>query len=247
MSKHTLFYYDKEGVFSPVKKSENGFRNYSTLQIETFFVIKSLKDMGVSLSEIKEYMITRSPQNCTALLREHEKKLEEEMKNIKNTIKLIKEKQVAIQEYFNNVSNEVQVVYEKKEILFITESEKEDYYSTFAKHIKKSNDVALNFPCAVGHIIKNEDFFNKTYFDYYFSKSSAFSTNTLIKPEGEYLRYYHENGYLTIDEGYEKIFEYAKMNSINLGEYFYEYMVLDELSVDGIENYVIKLTIAILK
>ena len=216
------------------------------MQVESFFVIKSLKEMGVSLSNIKKYLKTRSPKNCMALLKEHEKILEEEIKRLNDTVKLIKEKQDIIESYFECTSDCIQITFEEKEILFITESADDEYYIPFAKHIKNANKNGLKGPCSVGHVIKNIDLENKEYFDYYFSKTDVEGSSTLIKVAGKYLNYYHPNGYWTIEEGYEKILEYTKENNLILGEYFFEYMVLDELSVTGIENYVIKISVAIM-
>lgn len=38
VSKHTLFHYDKLGIFSPELKGENEYRYYSAFQVEPFFV-----------------------------------------------------------------------------------------------------------------------------------------------------------------------------------------------------------------
>ncbi len=245
VSKHTLFYYDKEGVFCPEKKQDNGFRVYSVFQIETFFVIKSLTDMGVKLTKIKEYLKTRSAQNCMSLLIEHEKLLQEEIKRLKKTTQLIKEKQQTIKTYFESELESAHIKYEEKEVLFITESSENDYYTPFTKHIKNANETALNLPCAVGHIIKNDDVENKTYFDYYFSKTNKKGESTLIKSAGLYLNFYHTSGYFTVDKAYEAILDYARKNELRLGEYFFEYMILDELAVKGIDNFVVKISVEV--
>ncbi len=247
VSKHTLFYYDKEGVFCPERKDDNGFRGYTVFQIETFFVIKSLTDMGLTLSKIKEYLKTRSAKNCITLLEEHEKILDDRIKKLQRTKELMKEKRKTIHTYFECESKDIYIAFEEKESLYITEADEDDYYTPFTNHIQNAGDRMLNLPCAVGHIIKNKDFKNKTYFDYYFSKTKAKSKSTLIKPAGNYLNYYHKNGYFTVEEAYDKIIDYANEHKITLGAYFYEYMILDELSVIGIENYVVKISIQVIE
>ncbi len=87
---------------------------------------------------------------------------------------------------------------------FITASDENDYYTALTIYITRANEVTLNFPFAVGHIIINEDIEKKEYFDYYFSKTKSRGKSTLVKPVGNYLFYYHENGYFTIDSTYEK-------------------------------------------
>ncbi len=245
ISKHTLFYYDKEGVFCPAKKDDKGFRYYSVFQIETFFVIKSLAEMGISLARIKQYLQMRSGENCLALLEEHQTILEAKIKRLQKLTELIKEKKATIKDYFGHQANQAYIAFEPQEILFITQSSEDDYYNLFTKHIANTTEAALNLPCAVGHIIKNQDFANKTYFDYYFSKTDTEGESTLIKQAGNYLNYYHSHGYFTIDLAYEKVLAYANQHRLILGDYFFEFMVLDELAVEGIENYVIKISIAI--
>ena len=43
VTKHTLFHYDKIGIFSPELKRSNEYRYYHIFQVETFYVITSLK------------------------------------------------------------------------------------------------------------------------------------------------------------------------------------------------------------
>ena len=54
VTKHTLFYYDKIGLFSPEIKLENGYRFYSFDQLDVFDVIQTLRELDVSLEEIKD-------------------------------------------------------------------------------------------------------------------------------------------------------------------------------------------------
>ena len=67
VTKHTLFYYDEIGLFSPEIKTENGYRYYSVSQLDVFDVIYTLKELGVSLDEIREYMENRTPASLLSL------------------------------------------------------------------------------------------------------------------------------------------------------------------------------------
>lgn len=73
VSKSTLFYYDEVGVFSPIIREENDYRFYAVEQIEVFEVIVTLKELGMSLKDIKEYMENRT-QKILSLLWKKEKK-----------------------------------------------------------------------------------------------------------------------------------------------------------------------------
>ena len=73
VTKHTLFYYDEIGLFSPEIKTENGYRYYSVSQLDVFDVIYTLKELGVSLDEIREYMENCTPASLLFLFRKRKK------------------------------------------------------------------------------------------------------------------------------------------------------------------------------
>ncbi len=60
VKKQTLFHYDSCGIFKPDIIDENGYRYYSFTQLETFATIRTLRDLGVHINEIKEHMDNRS-------------------------------------------------------------------------------------------------------------------------------------------------------------------------------------------
>ena len=68
IKKQTLFHYDQCGIFKPDVIGENGYRYYSYSQPETFAIIAMLRELGVSIHEIKEHMDHRSPEALIQLL-----------------------------------------------------------------------------------------------------------------------------------------------------------------------------------
>ena len=76
LSAHTLRYYEKEGLLSPVKRTQGGFRQYSDEDLEALGLICCLKNTGMSLEEIKRFVqLTRQGDQTlkerVKLLREH--------------------------------------------------------------------------------------------------------------------------------------------------------------------------------
>ena len=61
--KKTLLYYDEIGLFQPDHIAENGYRYYSYRQFEVLSVILALREIGMPLKEIKEYIDNRTPEN----------------------------------------------------------------------------------------------------------------------------------------------------------------------------------------
>lgn len=61
VNKRTLHYYDEQGIFSPDHVDANGYRCYAVRQLYPFIMIRLLRQMGLDLAEIQDYMSHRSP------------------------------------------------------------------------------------------------------------------------------------------------------------------------------------------
>lgn len=251
VSKHTLFYYDKLNIFSPMIKDENGFRYYSFHQIEPFFVIKSLKEMGMPLGDIKTYLDSRTPERFLEILKENELLLSLEIERLISIKNLISQKQDAISSYMEGEKDRVQISKLDDEFLFLTESipetQRNSIEVSFAEHIKRSQKTGINLPYSVGQITRLEDIRNKEYsnYTYFYTKVDSSSSGSSLKEGGYYITYNHSEGYKTVARAYDTILEFARENGLILGERFYEDVILDELSVAGYDNFVIKISILI--
>lgn len=53
----TLRYYDREGMFPKMGRSSKGIRVFSDIEINTIRVIECLKSTGMSIKEIKEFLL----------------------------------------------------------------------------------------------------------------------------------------------------------------------------------------------
>ena len=56
LSEHTLRYYDREGLLPLLKRTPNGIRAFSENDIEWLGLICCLKNSGMSIEHIKEFM-----------------------------------------------------------------------------------------------------------------------------------------------------------------------------------------------
>lgn len=56
VNKRTLHYYDAIGLFSPISKGGNNYRYYDYSQGIELEYIRMLKELNMSLKEIKEYL-----------------------------------------------------------------------------------------------------------------------------------------------------------------------------------------------
>ncbi|MSE09761.1 MerR family transcriptional regulator, partial [Lactobacillus salivarius] len=53
-TRRTLIFYDEQDVFHPIERSSSGYRYYKYEQLYELLFILSMKDMGLSLNQIKE-------------------------------------------------------------------------------------------------------------------------------------------------------------------------------------------------
>ena len=56
VNKRTLHYYDYIGLFFPCHKGENGYRYYDYSQSIDFEYIRMLKEINLSIEEIKDFI-----------------------------------------------------------------------------------------------------------------------------------------------------------------------------------------------
>lgn len=56
LSISTLHYYDREGMFPLMARSEGGIRLFSETEVEALHLIKCLKRTGMSIKDIKQFL-----------------------------------------------------------------------------------------------------------------------------------------------------------------------------------------------
>ena len=52
ISKHTIFYYEKEGIVTP-QRDENGYRSYSQEDLQKLIMVKFLRNLNISIDDVK--------------------------------------------------------------------------------------------------------------------------------------------------------------------------------------------------
>lgn len=254
VTKHTLFHYDKMGVFSPEVKLENDYRLYSYTQIDAFLVISTLKELGMSLREIKNYLDKRNPEDFILLLEEKEIEMEEKIEKLTQMKKHISNKASLTRESLSIRENHIFITAEEEEWMLVTNileaEDTRDMGILISKHISNCKNQGLFTPSSIGHIIHIHDVKARNYlkYSYFFTKINHKKDEKKIhlKRAGRYLNIFHKNGFFSTSKAYENLLEYAQKNNLALDSYFYEDIILDELSVNSYEDYTLKICIRIL-
>ncbi len=55
ISQDTLRYYEKVGVIPPVNRDENGYRIYNDSDLNWIYLVKNLRNAGVSIESLIEF------------------------------------------------------------------------------------------------------------------------------------------------------------------------------------------------
>lgn len=98
LSPNALRYYEKEGLLPHIKRSESGIRHYSDADLEWLGLICCLKNTGMSIKQIKDFvdLSQRGPETlkerCEMLVA-HKRHVEEQM--------------IKMQEHLNKVSHKI--------------------------------------------------------------------------------------------------------------------------------------------
>ena len=93
----TIRYYDKQGLFPFVQRSESGYRMFSENDIGLLNMIECLKQTGMPIKDIKQFCQwvqqgDASLQQRFAMFQERRKVVQEQMERMKKTMEVIEYK-----------------------------------------------------------------------------------------------------------------------------------------------------------
>lgn len=253
VTKHTLFHYDKIGIFSPDIKDENGYRYYSLQQSEEFSVIEILRELDMPLSEIRAYMDRRSPEELLLLLDQQEKQINDKIKKLKQYKGLLKEKSKEIRGALQAEEGKVvlEVHPDEKQIWSeeIQEYEEHSFGYCLAEVLERCDNANVFCGYTIGGIKKRTEVDQKDYISYrhFYVKpiSGAGKLKVNIKPAGRYLVIYQRGDFDSYGGAYAQVLEYAREHDLELEDVFYEEAVVDNLGAFDYDGYISKIMIAV--
>lgn len=255
VKKQTLFHYDDIGIFSPEVKKDNGYRYYSYNQLEVFRVISILKEMDMPLKSIKAYLDHRSPGDLIGLLENQITEIDRKLEDLSWLKNLLKTKVYLTR---NALSVETGTVLTEElpeeEYLIITPYNDTDDDKKIAQaiteHLNYCHDLDIYSAYSIGGMIPADKIPTEQYYNYshFYTKLNRdeYPAANGRKPVGRYAVIYHRGGFDTVYMDYSRLAEYIKAHGHTMGDYFYEDVILDELSMKGYENYVLKISIKII-
>lgn len=238
VTKHTLFYYDKIGLFSPEIKKENGYRLYSFEQLEVFEVIQILRELDMPLEEIRSYMSKRSPERLLSLFAEEERLIDQQIKQMKNTKEWIRKKSRILQRTLQEEPGKISITEEPERYMILIRAEQSDERG-WAEAVGKLWDYCekqqLRSEYSIGYRQESVNILSGEYevpsFCYELFDQKPKGKGYTVRPKGTYLTVCHKGDWKDLGNTYENIIKYAKEQNITLGTYCYEDTIFDRLVV----------------
>ncbi|MBU8772740.1 MerR family transcriptional regulator [Cytobacillus oceanisediminis] len=255
VNKQTIFYYDQIGILSPVKKNEKGYRYYSIHQLELFFVIDLLKDLGMSLKDIQQYMQNKSPESFLSIMYRKKEEIIKKRQEIEMKEKMIEAKIGLMEEAskldFNRIALQPlpeATLYLSRNIQNISGEEFGEVISDFINELQISQ---LDSGYPIGTITKREQVLKGEFSNYsylYIEQPNPKEGHPYFRAvKGDFLIGYHVGSEKTISHTYKRFFSEMERLHLTLGEHVFEEYIYDTVVQNNKEQFVTKIMMQVIR
>ena len=252
VSKHTLFHYDDIGLFSPEYVAENGYRMYSRYQLETLETILMLRDLGMPLKEIRQFLQVRSPKELVRIFAEREQQIEKELSRLKTMQGWIRQRRKKISMVMQQDFSDIGIHHFPERYYLIRQidgTSEKDY-------MEKTNRLILDFKHAeqrndyeVAYLQYGKNLSRQIYNAYdnvlLLLEQKPKHMEYRIMPEVDYLTGFHVGHWNAIGEAYARMEAYRKEHKIQTDMVYLERDMVDQLAVTSVEEYVTEIAVRI--
>lgn len=253
IARKNLIYYDDIGILKPLFVKENGYRYYSYNQLDEVTLIMALKDLGIPLKEIKNYMENVSPDNFIDLISTQKQKILEELNRLNQMNYIIEQRTNNIPVIANIDCDKIFLENCNEEILFLGPEIKFDINSfdeDFISFLDYSKDNKLVYGYPLGVYVNYEEVISDSVKNYrYFYKvfSDMDHVEKTIKPAGLYVISY-DNSYLADDvKSFDKIKKFIERNKLSVCGNVYVENISDEIVAKNPDKYFSRISIQVEK
>ncbi|WP_028042504.1 MerR family transcriptional regulator [Candidatus Stoquefichus massiliensis] len=247
VNKRTLHYYDEIGLFSPLYKGDNNYRYYDYSQSIEFEYIRMLKDLHMSLEEIKVYLEHPHIDDFIEIADEKIETINQEIKKLKATKTALQKRKQMLEICPNIKDGDILIKEHHQDYVFITPTTFQTESITIFNQLKELQDISP-YQESFGSFISVDKIMNHVYDDYdgLFIPTKGKKPNIMTRPSGQYLFAYSIGDWKKIPQLYEKIHHYIKVHHIELTGYAYE-IGLNEIAIKHMNDYITEIMIPIKK
>lgn len=247
IKRENLRYYDRIGLLSPETRGENNYRHYSRHQLNTAYLISSLRGLGVGIADIKRYAVQRSPEESLALFAQQDARIEVEIRQLRET-------RLILQMYADMVK---EAIASGEDALFLQEKEQEaiflcppipaymddDEGGIFSYEYAEKHGVNLGFPQGV--MVKRDVFVDvdATWSSRYYFKVG--SGGNACKPKGRYAVAYGRCDPWKPEALYARLFDFIKAQGLHICGDAYEEYPLNDQAEQAVDQYCLRVEVPV--
>lgn len=249
IKKDTLFYYDKIGLFSPAGVKDNGYRYYTSAQIEPFRTLLSLRELNVPIKILQDYFRQPSPERLAEISARQLEKIETEMAKLAQIREHLTQISSSLQEARNAQFSKVQIKRLPPAHLIYSRRLDGSLETSELQWSQVQDDFILKADLSgitnIGSIISEDDIHNGNFdrITCLFAESPVPTEH--LREDGSYAVYYHKGPYNTVKSSYRKMLAQIKEQGYEAkGNSYEEYLIAETASEDP-EDYVTKIMIRI--
>jgi len=251
INKSTLLYYDEIGLFSPAYKADNGYRYYTYRQSQVLEMILTLRELNMSIEEIKAYMNEPSADGLIGIFNDKIEEVNVSIRRLKEIKGLLVSRTRTLKAMKQLDFSQIQQVDYPEEYLFVSRvwdiDSAEGEARTVIEHARKYHTHRM-FNHSFGTMMGQDSLLNHRFNEYegFFTKIDRpiDSDALFIKPAGTYVRAYNVGDWDSIPGTYERILAYAGKYGLTFSGYAFE-EGLNEMAIKNMDEYVTQITIRI--
>ena len=241
ISKQTLIFYDKIGLFRPAYVDpDNGYRYYSAAQLDFLDTILIMKKIGFSLKEIQAHMQDFTIDSSLVLLRSQLARIDREIAELS----LIRSRlalrcdQMERANASCKASEEVRV--EDASVQYLLYEPVQAPFS-FAAAFQKQLPIFFQSGVVVPlERIRSGDFTQASQ-AFVLTENTDRAPNIRPTPSGQCVSLYHFGLYASIGRSYRKLLDYCARHGLEIVSDSYEFCINDYLSSNDESEYITKI------
>ncbi|MFI3236840.1 MAG: MerR family transcriptional regulator [Lachnospiraceae bacterium] len=250
ISKDTLYHYEKKGIIKPDYVEENGYRYYASDQFEVVSVIVTLRDLGMSLSEIRDFISNRSEDSLLNLCIQKQIEIEAQIKNLQKMRVFFENTKKNLLEVQSIEYGKVYIQNHKQQSLLLSRKMGEDDIGDFKEimsELIKECPMLYAFT-SIGAIrtLASARAYEVDLYEYFYLSDWGERTVRTTKKAGKYLVIYHKGKYEEMLDSYKILLSYIDEHAYKVADYIYEDTIIDEFAVTTEEEFVSKIMLELI-
>lgn len=251
-----LIFYDKIGLLTPEFREANNYRCYSRQQLNSAYLISALRELGLSLDEIRLYAKSRTPERLIALLSDQKQRIQNELLRLHGIKDMMALYTSMAEEGLECDTEQVILHTREREPIYLGDST-EEYCSDEASNIAffqaaADRGIAQGYP--MGCVIR-KDLLNRVstqtqqtledskFVDRYYFKVKR--GQNAFKPQGLYAVSFGRCSYGKSWFLYKRILDFIASNNLQIMGDAYEEYPLNEMAIQDESHYLTKVEIMV--